>query len=148
MDAAVVDELAKPAREDIRAVTNRLVLRVDLHYFVAVFREIDPQDLMVGIADGLCMRRYHDDKCGDRIFPHGPDGNDIDHLSKRVVVVDSLLLLLIAYGQKRTVRAGMAAKLAAGHTNPDMRGYLPYPLIEMQYGMIVFADDEDSGRRY
>lgn len=37
VDAAIVDELTKPAREDVCSIAESPVLRVDLHYFIAVF---------------------------------------------------------------------------------------------------------------
>lgn len=86
---------------------------------------------MIGIADGLRMRRHHDDKRGDLILPQCPNGYDIDHLSEYIVVVDSLVLLFVSYSQERAVRAGVAAELLAGHSLFNMGSHLAYPFIIM-----------------
>ncbi len=148
MNISVVDKLAEPARESVRTVADGPVLRTDLHDLILIFRQVHPQNLVISVTDHLDMGRHGDDKGRDLLFPERADGRDIDHLAERSIVAERLMLLTDADGQKRAVYTGVVSHFMAGHSQTDMRGDFPDPPIVIQYLMIIFTDDENTGRRY
>ena len=148
MDVSIVNELSQPAGKGIRTITDGSVPGADLHNLILVLGEIDPQNLMIGMADHLHMRRYRNDKSRDFMFPQGPDRRDIHHIAKWRIIAESPVFLPVSHGQEGAVHAGVVPHLMAGHTCVDMGRDLLNPPVVIQNPVTIFTDDKNAGRRY
>ena len=131
VNAAVIDKLSEPAGKIVRIISDSPIFRTDFHDFIMILGQINPQDLVVGMADGLYVRGHSNDKCRNFFVPHSSDGGDIDHLSKGVVVAERLIFLLVTDGQDGAVGTGMISQFMAWEARADMGRDLTYTFIKI-----------------
>lgn len=147
MNFSAVNKLAQPAGKGVHAIADGPVLRTDPYDVIMVLGNVDPQDLMIRMADILAVRGDHDDKGRNPVLPHDTDRRDIYNFPKGIIVTERLIFLLIPDSQKGTVGTGVAPQLMAGDSLPDFGRYLPYAFIVVKNFMIVFPYDKNSGGR-
>ncbi len=129
MDSSIVDKLAEPAGEGICSIPDGSVFGTGLYDLVMVLCKIDPENLMICMADHLYVRRYYNDEGRNLLLPQGSDSHNICHFSERRVITEGLMLLPVSDGQKRAVDTGMISQFMAGHSHMDAGRYFLYPFV-------------------
>ena len=111
-------------------------------------RQINSEDLVIGMRDRLQMRRHGNDKRRNLPFPHRPDRNDIHDLAERAAITERPVLLFISDRQKRAIHTGMIAYLMTSYSLMYIRHFFPDLLIIIQDLMIILPNDKYPGGRY